>query len=150
MDELIAFLAARLDEDEAAAKAWASPPWREDATHWQVVGQREPRYDNGRGETLTVIDVSGRPVDFAEAIQVRWDSNGERAEHIARHDPARVLADVAADRALLTALSEAAKADLGITGEPYDAGWCEALELAVKIRAARFADHPDYRQEWKP
>lgn len=98
---LALLVATRLDEDEAAALAWQSPPWGEDATHWKVVGRREPRYDNGRSETLTAIDVSGRPVNWAEAIQVRWDSNGERAAHIARQDPDRTLRRVKAARELV-------------------------------------------------
>jgi hypothetical protein len=145
--DITEFVRARLDEDEAAAKAWQSPPWREDATNWRVVGQREPRYDNGRSETLTVIDVSGRAVDFAEAIQVRWDSNGERAEHIARHDPARVLREVAAKRAIVAQ-------HVAIPMRGIEASSCRECRSTwpcstVRHFAAVWSDHPDYRAEWK-
>lgn len=108
--ETAAFIEASLAADEAATLAWRSPPWGEDATRWKVVGQREPRYDNGRRETLTVIDVSGRDLNWAEAVQVCWDSNGERAVHIARNDPARALRRVKAVRDMVAA----------VLAEPHD------------------------------
>ncbi len=53
--------------------------------------------------------------------------------------PARVLRGVEADRKLL---------------REYDLAYRTAEEpgllLAVKIRAARFSDHPDYDPGWKP
>jgi hypothetical protein len=102
--ELAAQIEAQLAADETAAKAWQSPPWGEDATRWKPVGEREPRYDNGRRETLSVIDVSGRDLNWSEAIQVRWDSSGERVVHITRNDPARVLRRVKAARDLVAAI----------------------------------------------
>jgi hypothetical protein len=159
--DLIAFIAARLGEDEAAAKAWQSPPWREDATSWKVVGRREPRYDNGRSETLTVIDVSGRPVDFAEAIQVKWDSNGERATHIARHDPARVLREVAAKQAILAEheLVPAGYRGEGVLPGEYGCRTCDVHEggtdpggpcKTVRLIVSVWSDHDDYDPAWAP
>jgi hypothetical protein len=160
MDDLTAFISARLDEDEAIAKAWQSPPWREDATHWKPVGQREPRYDNGRSETLSVIDVSGRDLDWSEAIQVRWDSNGERVRHISRHDPARVLREVAAKRAIVAAYEEAAEHPYDLPAGVHDGrdqdeqmrdeAVLGAMEDVARHLAAVWSDHPDYRAEWSP
>lgn len=153
LDGLAEFLAARLDELEAAAKAWQSPPWVEDATHWKPVGRREPRYDNGRSETFQVIDVSGRDLNWAEAIQVRWDSNGERVVHIALNDPAAVLADTAADRALLAryadcvAILEDSDPDLYAVESDLVR---EYESIVLPHRAVRFASHPDYSQDWRP
>ncbi|MGH3222260.1 MAG: DUF6221 family protein [Streptosporangiaceae bacterium] len=125
------FLAARLDEDEAAAKACQAPsPWKAADQEW---------------DHWIITDATGDVVIYDEGTP-----SLEEAAHIARHDPARVLRDVAADRKLLAAYAHALTADFGITGEPYDAGWAEALELAVKIRAARFGDHPDYQKQWAP
>ena len=73
------------------------------------------------------------------------------------HDPARVLRDVEADRKLLAAYDKA----LGTVQERHEqgydyegedeVGWRLALEFAIKLRAKRFSDHPEYRQEdWKP
>jgi hypothetical protein len=100
-------------EDEEAARAWERAPWPErgeDAMHWKRVGARHLRYDNGAGEAVQAVDVSGRPALYAEAIWVKWDTTGERAEHIARNDPARVLRRVKATRDLVAA----------ILSEPHD------------------------------
>ena len=74
-------------------------------------------------------------------------------EHIARHDPGRMLRDVEGGRRLVeqyeamrvgaeaaagTILAGAAKVRLG------------AYEFALKCWALRYADHPSYRPEWAP
>jgi hypothetical protein len=139
MDDLAAFIEARLDEDEAAAMAWKVPSWGEDASEWKAVGARLVRYDNGCTEGFTAIDVSGRPAMFAEAIQVRWDTNGERVAHITRHDPARVLREVAAKRAILPAHGR----------DNFGCQSCQGDQRCpIPFLAAIWSDHPDYRAEW--
>jgi len=156
-DDLVVFLKERIDEDEALAQVWVSAPWcepGEDASHWKDVGSRQVRYDNQLTEQLRAIDVSGRTVNWSEAIWLRWDTNGERAQHIARHDPARVLREVAAKRAIL----ELHKPNSNLIDQwtrcyhcnddygqrrPYP---CQT----VRLLAAIYDGHPDYRQEWKP
>lgn len=124
MDDLIAFLNARLDEDEAAANAGArrvGMPWH---------AEPQPGAPGG-----LVIDELGLVA-----------STGGRyaAEHIARHDPARVLREVAAKRAILAAyLSERENEFLG-------GGYCEGLEEAVKIIAATWSGHEGYQPRWAP
>lgn len=157
MDDLAAFIEARLDEDEAAAMAWKVPSWGEDASEWKAVGARLVRYDNGCTEGFTAIDVSGRPAMFAEAIQVRWDTNGERVAHIARHDPARVLREVAAKRQRLAYyLNAQARLD-HIIAHPGEAsagdqgmwlGKTSAARMACRSDAVIWNDHGDYRAEW--
>ena len=144
MEGLIAFLRARYDEVEAAAKAWQSPPWREDATRWKPVGRREVRYDNGCSETFSVIDVSGRDLNWAEAIQVKWDSNSERVAHIALHDPAAVLRDIAGKRKILDAYAEVAYMDIAEPEPEFAYGRAVGLGEAVRHLAAEFSTHPDY------
>lgn len=85
-DGLVAFLAGCLDEDEAAARRAASEsPWR----------------------VSDVNDDGSRSVRCAEAPDGLWHGDvaehiaGSDAAHIARHDPARVLAEAAAKRAIL-------------------------------------------------
>jgi hypothetical protein len=56
----------------------------------------------------------------------------DRVEHIARHDPARVLADVEAKRRIVEWDAE----------QPVDRG-------VLNILASVYADHPDYREEWR-
>ena len=133
-DDLAAFLAARLDEDEAAAKMATKFP------HWHA----QPWYDgqflkDGRTERA---DLWGRP-------GMQFTGQGALdtvvADHIARHDPARVLREVAAGRALLADYLQAID-----DYAEFDVIRINHLKRAVKWRAAVYSDHPDYRQEWAP
>ena len=112
MTDLISFLNARLDEDEAiaqsAAKRMGSPDWRQAAT------------DDGRD---TVV-MGEREVGLHSLL----------GTHIARHDPARVLREVEADRKLIAAYEDVPE---------FSDPWI-GLDLAVRIRAAIWNDHPDY------
>jgi hypothetical protein len=58
-----------------------------------------------------------------------------------RFDPARVLREVKAKRAIL---GEYAGNDMD------DLGYTNALGFAVSHLAAVYSDHPDYQQEWRP
>lgn len=72
-------------------------------------------------------------------------------EHIARHDPARVLRGVEAKRKLLNDLWFA-----GDVAEVLDwegnliAGANDALNGLLRTLAAEWSTHPGYRQEWSP
>jgi len=58
--------------------------------------------------------------------------------HIARHDPARAFREVAFKRAILGQYQTAA-------------GWSsDNWPLPLRLLAAVWSDHPDYRPEWKP
>jgi hypothetical protein len=118
MDELAAFLAARLAEDEAAAQALGADRWDAQEfspTDWAIRGA-------GMGP---------------RAVADTWKP--ETAAHIARHDPARVLREVAVLRSI-------------VTSHHYDRGRCDSCEYdcPVAALAAIWQDHPDYRDEWRP
>lgn len=132
LDEVWAFCNARLDDDERIAR-----------------------------------DVG---YDCIEAADYLWDSkylllqrdvgdskatselDAELAVHIARHDPARVLADVAFKRELLEehepVLQAAVKDDdvtpmLACRIDGTDCPFTQGL-------AALYPSHPDYKQDWRP
>jgi hypothetical protein len=77
--------------------------------------------------------------------------------HIARHDPARVLAEVAAKRRVMArhftppspvriyAACEGCGYDYGDISQRYDIGDCPEL----RDMAAVYADHPDYNPAWR-
>ena len=80
------------------------------------------------------------------------------AEHLARHDPARVLAECAAKRRLVMVCRDS-RPDLRFLGArphgmadfpltPGDQHQLAALTLA--LLALPYADHHDYRPEWRP
>jgi hypothetical protein len=80
------------------------------------------------------------------------------ADHVARHDPARVLAECSARRRLVLACRDT-RPDLSFLGarprgmadfplSPRDSHQLAALALA--LLALPYADHHDYRPEWRP
>ena len=150
-DGLAAFQRARLDEDEAGARLAA----RKGGTWTQG--------DPGQGSCAitslggTVVYDEGRPDEH-------------QAAHIARHDPARVLREVAAMRerlalyldakeTLAVALRKAPPEDDPAAAHSYvrerinvnqASGRFAALEMSVRLDAMVYSDHPDYDPSWKP
>ena len=119
--DLIEFLSARLDEDEAAANA-------------AEAAQRQPWQDSEWMEK--------HPADLA---------------HYARHDPARVLREVAAKRAILeyyveppngvrTGNAEVISSAEGGSGR--NPRVLTVIEAIVLDLAAVWSDHPDYDPAW--
>lgn len=137
--DILVFLKARLDEDEAAALAW-----RERNRSWKVVGKRNVKYPNG-SEQVAAIDVSGEPYEWWEQIWVKRDLNG-LADHIALHDPSRVLREVAAKRTALSLIEEIRRMEGCIESE-----WGSSEEVAdplLRSMTAVWSDHPDYDPSW--
>lgn len=146
-----AFLNARYDEDEAAARAAPGNTWtarrRDDIAgasvydeQWVLLYPQE--YDHDKA-------MSGTPGATGPGyIQERRD---ELCAHIARHDPARVLADVAAKRQVV-AHAEHWSATLRQTPEGWTAETCTvyrmAMEWTLRLLALPHAGHPDYDPAW--
>jgi uncharacterized protein DUF6221 len=85
MDDLIAFLRARLDELEDAARCAPGPDWWEDDKPIRWGDDTPPEIACGKGR-VAVIDIE-KPT---------------AAAHIVLNDPARVLRDVASNRKPIT------------------------------------------------
>jgi hypothetical protein len=131
------FIGQRLDEDEATARA--------------AMEHSEGRWDwsmhNPRPYRTFLADERGSVVLPAQNDDV-FPSAGVAA-HIARHDPARVLREVEAKRAIL----DLTKDPDGPDGENLNWAYgihAEAHQTVLRHLAAVYADHPDYRQEWRP
>lgn len=120
MDELIAFVAARLDEDEAIAREAAGL-----TENWIA---EEP--------AIGIVLVDGEPLIEGHITGL--------AAHIARHDPARVLREVAAKREHLRLYDEA------VNGINADLGIADALKEVLRADAATWSDHPDYGKVSEP
>lgn len=115
MDELVEWLRGVLADDEAAARA-ATPG------HWGA---------------------SGHSVITSDDIEIIEASRADSA-HIARHDPAQVLADVAAKRKILDAYT--ARADLvsrgGLTNR-------DPLGFVARTLASAYRHRPGWKDEWE-
>ncbi|WP_331728781.1 DUF6221 family protein (plasmid) [Streptomyces sp. NBC_01259] len=124
-NELVQFLRGRLDEDEQVAR--------------RASGRKEG------GGSWAFEGTSVRAGDDAPVLRHTWATEGE---HITRHDPARVLREVEAKRLIVDRYAD-------LSGE----GWkpsaprvvrLQELRDSVRCLALAYADHPDYRDEWRP
>jgi len=140
-DDLIAFLKARRAEDQAAAMAATGTAWA-----WEATGDKDNSWAVGHVEGEDGRPLSGE-IEHGQGIVIDGvceSINGNLADaaHIARHDPARVLRDVEADRKLLAEYERSVRAvGVGLSGQ---------LHRVVLAKAAVHSDHPDYRPEWAP
>lgn len=117
--DLVAFLRGRLDDDEAAARGCESPPPWSAATHGS--------------DSWIVTDADGDPLIYDEGTPSLAE-----AAHIARHDPARVLREVEAKRAIVE------------HAEFWSENDQDAMAWVLRALAAVYSDHPDYQPGWKP
>lgn len=164
VDELVAFVRAQLDarelelaEDERVAREITAPEWSEGCS-W-LADLRDPLPSQRR----------------AYGLSKEWQLLSEAdTRHIARWDPARVLAEVAAERADIDAkrrildiwetwnrerLESWAPKQAWIDGirplpaQPYERTIHEwagmGLVIAVKHLAEVYAGHPGFREEWR-
>jgi hypothetical protein len=130
------FLLAQIFEDEAAAAAATPGPWH--ALDGGVCA-----LDNETG------DLSRWPVDSTSDVA---DDRADRV-HIARHDPARVLADCAAKRAIVRHLADTVTKCL-LNDWPDDGGMEVALyadhaRYLLRMMVQPYAAHPDFPEEWR-
>ncbi|MFW0772474.1 DUF6221 family protein [Paenarthrobacter nitroguajacolicus] len=130
---IIEFLEARIAEDETLASEAArgsNGKWRRGREGWA------PDDDECRveGDAIAIYDEGGHDAD--------------QAEHIATHDPARVLAECAAKRAIIKRHEYECMGADDAAGKgcalDYEAWPCST----VRHLAVIYSDHPDYQQEW--
>lgn len=140
---IVEFLEARITEDEVAAKAARPGPWFHDSN--LTCGPRVPPDD--------FLMVPADPSDTIGPCNDKIPDQDSR--HIARHDPARILREVAAKRAIIEAADEATGYDMQVDGE-FRVGRRDMTEepylgdVILRALAASYADHPDFNEEWRP
>lgn len=144
-DEIVAFIEARLAEDEAMARAATAGPWLIDE------GDEAPDHSlTVKGGPDQIPGVPGREsVVYWPHI---WDETWPDFEHIARHDPARVLREVASKRRVVKAYVDAVEAlresidrvEAEVRKIRYD-----AMRISVEALVTVWADHPDYKPQWQ-
>lgn len=126
------FLEARIADDEAVAT-------QATGARWSVL----------RGVNASLVNIDARLVcdekwkygRFGHIATTSHDA--AYAEHIAHYDPARVLAECAAKRAIIAECRPGTLDDLDVGEDDQPAPMWVARALA-----AVYKDHPDYRQEW--
>jgi hypothetical protein len=163
---LVAWLRQQLDEDERWAKTADEGPWKVGVTsgmayangQW-AYGSDTVRYEGGevwpQRRKIRGSHVSGQKCLIATMEDCGLSSREANAEHIARHDPARVLREVEAKRRIIDEFVIArAKFKRVIPGNDFEAGERAArfhsMHLAVRLLALPYSGRPGYREEWKP
>jgi hypothetical protein len=151
---LTEFLLARIAEDEATARA--ALDYSEGRWHWEL--------HRGRPYRSALVNERGTVVLPPKNSDVY--PSAPIAGHIARHDPARVLAECEAKRRIVERLGLLVTEHFSVSaGErhrqeaqhPHLCDWRHMretrmleLERTLGDLAAVYADHPDYREEWRP
>lgn len=139
---LVEFLRARLDEDARIASAAC---WDDQSDVWTA---RPPQ---ARYERYAIVDYLG---DGVVAVTPENADDDGVGQHIARHDPARVLAEVEGKRKLVAAYESAVTAfgaaEVGTTVSDLMTGSVNSLRYALQLLALPYAGHEDYKAEWRP
>lgn len=158
MTSLVEFLSARVAEDEAAAKAVTDFFYSEGRWEWNLFGHVTK---------VSLVDERGVEMVATKGDGPTWMVN----EHISRHDPARVLAECAAKRAIIEAVGawrhevvEDCWYTCAAATEERDGGTCcddnrrdvGECDCGLDYRVARIlgplaaihADHADYDPSW--
>jgi len=153
---LTEFLLARIAEDEAVAQGAVDPD--RPGTHWEWIDAEDDtpavpdlfgEFLDGRASLRTVEmfpckNISGDLPGFAlNSDEVSVGS----ARHIARHDPARVLAECESKR-LLIKRAESLAEYVDATREDGTHTYERTLTRLLAPLALPYADHPDFDQSW--
>jgi hypothetical protein len=140
------FLLARIAEDEAAARA--------------CVDEEADVFEAHEDDSDWHVSVKGG-MHVANLGRTTWHGTGELARHIARHDPARVLAECEAKRWIVKEHSDdyghcatCYAGDDGACGDPDCCGSPTAVMKlwpcpTVRLLTLPYADHPDFKPGWK-
>lgn len=151
MDDLARWLGEQLDEDERIARGateFASPQWHLDEDSTTVLmWPPEPR-------VAEMERRKGLPVTSDEWRGVMVDSSGNAGlgQHVARHDPARVLREIESKRQMLRDADDfCAEYDNDIDDDNSAAqrAYCWRDTIRRNLAVA-YADRPGYLEEWRP
>lgn len=127
---IVEFLEARIAEEEAVAMRAGTrrDPRDADQFSWPITVTGVSRYSGAEERAFLWLQLGTS----------QWEGaiEPELAEHMSRWDPARVLSECAAKRAL-------------IDGTEYRMTWDDRDEFVLIPMARMWADHPDFNPAWK-
>lgn len=127
MDDLISWLDKQLDADEQTATAARDAEFCKDG-RWMVKGPFEESLGSIHSEAGEAILGEEESLPFV------------MAEHIARHNPTRILAEVDAKRRMIGRINSHAAI----------MSWDEVHGDLLRSLALPYSDRPGYREEWRP
>jgi hypothetical protein len=133
--DLVQWLTAQLDEDERIAREATPGPWVDQGGYVTDVGP----------DGLPRVQVTDYGSQDGEPEEDNPQGRADSA-HIARHDPARVLAEVDAKRKLVERYERAMENRRAHPDDLASAGALLALHGAVKLLALPYADRSGYEE----
>jgi hypothetical protein len=149
MSDLVTWLKAQLQAEERAARFATRGGDR-----WSyIAGPYGPQVNLGDGVLWAREDVNVQVWqcdDEADGCPEEARAMAAEGKHVALHDPTRVLAEVAAKRAILDRHD---RAWANVRAHPEDMaskGADLTMVAVVKALAAPYADKPGYLEEWAP
>ncbi|QDN64499.1 hypothetical protein FNV66_00890 (plasmid) [Streptomyces sp. S1D4-14] len=153
MDELVRWLRAQLDEDERIAKAASGSTVFGEPGSWKAKPETYgPRVTVGPGENdywdreaNPQVWRCDDPQDDCGEVSAGMMAEGD---HIAEHDPARVLREIGAKRQALDHYAEFRRLATG--GERAYRLAVGAVAMQIQIMALPYADRPGYQETWRP
>lgn len=86
---------------------------------------------------------------FLAFVTARLDEDEAAAETWREHDE-RPLREVAAKRAIINTLTSRTQADDSEAATWHQVGYGRARYDVLRLMAAVYDSHPDYRPEWRP
>lgn len=142
--DLVQFLRDRLDEDAIVAQ-------KAIAEEFLTSGRWMARGPYGEGDRFGNIQSEQNEQIVEESLL--WQT----ATHIVRHDPARVLAEVEWKQRIVSNYAALLQTFGSVDwakgkNDPVLSGTLsarETLHSVLRAMATAYADHPDYREEWK-
>lgn len=155
MDDPVQFIRDRLAEEEKIARAATPGPWRYNRGKQWLDGEAFERYDLAKGMEFVG---HGGPHPFVGCVAATGPADHPQsmadAFFISHHDPTRVLAELDIQRRLAE-LHEPADTE---TSEEPVCMTCDDLRgiepaypcRTLRLLALPYADHPDYRDTWRP
>jgi hypothetical protein len=128
---LVEFLTTRLDEDEQTARLAA-----------RMAAAQQVKVDAGDESMTTRLMPLLNDMLDDEAVRAYLL---DPPRHAGANDPARMLREVEAKRAIV----ESAAMPVAATQEAR-LGWEAQGDTILRALATVYSDHPDYRDEWRP
>jgi hypothetical protein len=142
---LVEFLGARVAEDDQAARAARPGPWKVDREGWSAVEDMDGQLVAAKGFRVVDADAESYSLGGLRMADAR---------HIARHGPARVLAEVQAKCNILDRYLFARDQIVNpLQSETERHTWAmiaQYLEVCVRDLVLPYAEHPECDPSWLP
>lgn len=135
-------------------------PWKCNGPHGEVADDAEVMGVAGRAAerwagTLRILDEAERTMTLTDFLLARIAEDEIVGHHLAQYGPrrakrsTRMLAECEAKRRIVETATASREAGV-YTAVPMVVGMANGLDVAISILATAYADHPDYRAEWRP